>query len=237
MRENNYEWYDDYLNHLLTEDELVTFNSKLKNDFLFKEDFLVYQETFEMLNLEFTGAKNTFKNNLKNIAQNQRIKEKPKVIFFNPKWIAIAATITVVISIIFFQNNSLEYSDYSQFPEAAFVERNDENKNLIEAQNLFNKKKYKEAILAFEKIDFKNEYEMKLYYAMALTADNQFNKADDLLENIIKSNEYYKATAQYYLGLSKLKQNDLKSCKIILSKIDISNENYKKAQEIIKKID
>jgi hypothetical protein len=236
MRETNYEWYDDYLNHLLLDDELKEFYLKLEKDINFKVDFEIYKETYYMLETEFTGKKVDFVNNLKQIAKKNKEVKKPKFIFFNPKIIAIAAVFVLTFLVVIFQNNSIEYQDYNQHPEAAFVERSSDNNSVAAAQDFFNQKKYNEAVFAFENSNLNREYELQLFYAIALIEVDNYKKADQVLEKIIRDSNSYQDKAIWYLGLSQLKQKDYKSCKKTLMKLNNDAEDYEKAKEIIKEL-
>jgi len=78
--------------------------------------------------------------------------------------------------------------------------------------------------------------ELQLYLAICLVEQNKFELADSILTKIIKGNTIYKNKAIWNLGLSKLKQKDYSSCKLVLTSLPKSADDYTQAAKILKKL-
>ena len=106
------------------------------------------------------------------------------------------------------------------------------------AQDAFNAQKYKTAIPHFEAVLKANKSpEIQYFYAVSLLEDNQFQKAETNLLELKSGTSIYKNKATWYLALSKLKQEDYDSCKIILQSIPDDFEDYDQVQELLNDLD
>jgi hypothetical protein len=238
--EEIYERFQDYLDNLLNTEENSAFENQLKTDALFAKKFNLFKENQAFLNLEFSGEKEKFVTNLKVISnQNNQTTAQPKVIGLNKKWYAIAATLVLFMGGYFFtQKSTPTYDDYNEFENASFTSRGNNEENLKQAENLYNEKKYNEAILKFETIiqDNKNE-EIALTYAVCLIETNNFSKAELFLRPISKSKSLFKNKAIWYLGLSNLKQKNYEKTLQILKTLPNDAEEYNKAKEIVQQLE
>ena len=236
METSIYDQFEDYLQGNMSVEHKIDFESRLKNDAQFKQNFEDYELTSSMLQNHYAEETNDLKKTLE-VMGKKHIKpeeKKSKIIRFNTKFFAIAAMFLVVFSVyIFTDNTSTNYADYNQHPEAAFVERSNNQADVLKAQQVFNNKDYKQAIEVFEKLDLSNNNDMQLYYGIALIETNQFEKAENVLLKISK-NALFEDEAFWYLGLSKLKQKDYQSSKVYFEKISEDFRAYKKVKKLIK---
>ena len=240
MQEDLYIDFDNYLNNEMTLAEREVFEKKLENNIVFSETFQLYKETNAFVSHKFSLERKDFKDNIKSIAKDNLTAEKPKkskVINLRTTFYAIAAVLVMFIGITFFQNNTPEYSDFNQHENASFTERGDVLKNLKLAQDAFNNKNYKEAIVNFEIV--LKEYprpEVKYFYAISLLEDNQFAKSELVLTEIIYGKSLYKNTATWYLALSKLKQKQYKLSQDILESIPKDYEDYDQVLDLLEQL-
>lgn len=241
MNEEVYIAFENYLNNELSSEEKTAFENQLQNDSDIKEKFEIYKESNQFLNTKFSDETVAFKENLKKITQQSSQESKPKkskVIQLRTFVYAIAAVFVLFFGLQLFQNDNPEYGDYNQHEEANFTERGDVVKSLKLAQEAFNNKKYKEAIINFEQVI--KEYprpEIKYFYAISLLEDNRFADSELVLNDIISGGSIYKNTATWYLALSKLKQKEYKSCKEILLTIPSDYEDYDQVEKLLKTLD
>jgi TolA-binding protein len=242
MKEASYIAFENYLNNEMSFEEKTSFEARLESESELKEDFDLYQETTVFAAHKFSKESQDFKDNLKSIAAQTIVTEKPKkskVIQLRTYVYAVAAVFILFFGIQFFQNSTPEYGDYNQHQNALFTERSE---NIFEslklAQDAFNAKNYKEAIKHFEIV--LKEYprpEVQYFYAISLVEENRHTEAEIVLNELIKGKSVYKNTATWYLALSKLKQKDYTSCKTILKMIPNDYEDYDKVEGLLKKLE
>lgn len=241
MQEELYIGFEKYLLNEMTAEEQSEFENKLQTDENFREQFQIYKETTQFLELKFSKEAVDFKQNLKAIGSNhfgKPVTKKSKVISLQSKWFAVAAMLVVFMGVWYFnQSGNPTFSDYNNYNEAHFIERSDNNQNLVDAQTFFNAKDYKKASQSFAKIEDLTNPELQLYYAISLIETNDYTKASVLLTNISQGNSVYKEEAIWYMALSSLKQKDYKTCKKQLELISQDSEKYNQAQKLLKELD
>ena len=241
MNEELYIGFENYLHNEMSADDKLIFEQKLQDDLQFRESFDLYQQTTRLLDAKFSLETDRFQQNLKSISTayfNENQDKKAKVIAFKPWQYAVAASLVVLLGTWFFmQNNAPEYGDYNQHEAAYFTERGASDVNLKNAQDFFNAKDYKSAVLAFEKVDNLKNPELQYFYAISLIETNNYAKAEMLLNNIKSGTSVYKDKATWYLALSNLKQNKLEECKTYLKQLPAEAEDYEKAQKLLNDLD
>ncbi|WP_300569822.1 tetratricopeptide repeat protein [Flavobacterium sp.] len=240
MNEDLYIGFENYLNNEMLPEERIQFEQRLESDLEFRESFHLYKETTQFLGNRFSAESADFEKNLKSISSayfNENQEKKSKVIAFKPWQYAVAASLVLFMGTWFFmQNGNPEYGDYSQHESAYFTERGAEDVNLKQAQDFFNKKDYKSAVLAFEKTqDLKNP-ELQYFYAIALIETDDFSKAEVFLNAVKEGTSVYKDKATWYLALSNLKQNKISECKSLLEQVPSDAEDFDKAQKLLKEL-
>ena len=240
MNEERYILFGQYLENELSAEERTNFEKQLSEDTEFASAF----ETFKDLNLHLeqkfgnTVELNAFKKNLKSISKEHFKTKKAKVVAFKPWQYAIAASVAILLGLFFFQNINPSFDDYNDPEIATFTERGDVNENLKLAQDAFNTKNYQAAIPYFEGVlTASKSPEIQYFYAVSLLENNQFQKAETNLLELKSGTSIYKNKATWYLALSKLKQNDYKSCKEILLAIPDDFEDYDQVQQLLNELD
>jgi hypothetical protein len=241
MQEELYIAFENYLLNEMTDEEKTDFENQLQNDKNFSEQFHLYEENTRFLEVKFSKQTADFKENLKTISANHfgyPKTKKVKVFSLQSKWFAVAAMLVVFIGFLYFnQSGNPTFSEYKTYNEAHFVERSDNNQNLIDAQTFFNAKEYEQATKSFAKIENLNNPELQLYYAISLIEIDNYAKAKLLLIDINQGNSVYKEDALWYLALSSLKQKNYKECKKRLEQISEDSEKYNLVQKLLNDLD
>ncbi len=240
MEEKNALLFEDYLQKKLSEDERIAFEKKLKEDADFNEAFLNYKQLSIFLKNKFSKERAALQKTLSQTGEDYFSSQKQKVFRLKPWHYSIAASVLLLFGVfLYMQNNRFSYNDYAFSQTITLVERSDDMKVYKNAETAFNTKNYKEAIRYFNQI-LKTEptnFEILFYKGIALVETDSFTAAELVFTKLQETNSIYKNKALFYLGLSKLKQKDYKDGKAILNTIPASAAEYKKAQEILKKID
>jgi tetratricopeptide (TPR) repeat protein len=243
MDTQNYTLFEDYLNGTLTENEKISFESNLKNNTIFNEEFNTYKELSGFLEhkFQYEDASAAFQNNLTTISNKhfEKLKTPKRIIKFKTWQFAIAASLLLFFGIQYFSPSSPSYNDFTSYDTISLVLRDSGNKLLTNAEVAFNAKNFIKAEQYFSQLletDVNNN-ELKLYKAFSQIELNQFNEADTTLSILSKGNSVYKNKATWYLALSKLKQKEYAACITVLKTIDAEADDYKKAKKLLKKLE
>lgn len=240
MNDERYILFSQYLENELSAEEKTNFEKQLAEDQEFASAFEIFKELNLHLENKFGNAKDlkAFKKNVKSISAVHFKTKKSKVVDLRGWHYTVAASVTILVGLFVFQNINPDFEDYNNPETATFIERGDVNENLKLAQDEFNAKNYKKAIPYFEAVLKVNKSpEMQYFYAISLLEENQFQKAEANLSELKSGTSIYKNKATWYLALSKLKQEDYKSCKEILKTIPDDYEDYDQVQELLNDLD
>ena len=240
MNDERYIVFENYLSNELSAEEKANFEKQLADDSELASAFEIFKDLNLHLENKFGNQEElkAFKKNLKSISKQHFKTKKPKVVAFKPWQYAIAASVAVLVGLFVFQNINPSFDDYNNPEMATFVERGDVNENLKLAQDAFNAKNYKMAITYFEAILKENKSpEIQYFYAISLLEQSQFQKAETNLLDLKWGTSIYKDKATWYLALSKLKQEDYRSCREILLSIPDDFEDYDQVQELLNELD
>ena len=249
MEDQDYIMFEAYLSGDLSADELNAFNERLNSDEQFQQAFKMYRDLSSHLEHNITNEQESadFKANL-DVISNQYFNkiddpigtttdESGKSNFYK---YAIAASVILLLGIfVFNQFNTPTYKDYNNFEPISLTVRSSDNAFFNQAEQSFNAKNYEEALVAFNSIleeDFSN-LEIQLYKGIALVETNQFEEADDLLKKLSQGNSAYKYKAKWILALSYLKQENKLACIETLKTIPKEAEDYKRVQDLLKKLE
>ncbi len=243
MEDQNYILFEAYLSKELSQDGIIAFESRLKNEPDFNQAFNTYKELSSFLEHKFEdeAASTAFQNNLKTISKTYFEKEETtkKVVRFKPWQYAIAASVVLLIGIFTFNNfSNPTFNDYNNYETISLISRGGQDELLEIAENAFNNKNFAEAEAAFSELLNKDDSnkELQLYRGIALLELDKFDEADNLLGKLSNSPSVYKNKAIWYLALSKLKQKDHTACLKILKTIPEGADDYEQAQQLINKL-
>jgi hypothetical protein len=240
MNEERYIVFDQYLQNELSAEEKIKFEKELSEDPELASAFDTFKELNLHLENKFGNADefDAFKENLESISNDHFKTSKPKVIKLKFWHYAVAASVAVLFGLFFFQNRNPNFEDFNQHENAYFTERGDVDGNLKQAEETFNAKNYKAAILFFEAVlKVKKTPEIHYFYGVSLLETNRIPDAEAVFNELKSGTSVYKNKAIWSLALSKLKQKDYKSCKEILLTIPSDYEDYDQVQELLKELD
>lgn len=174
------------------------------------------------------------------------IPEKGKIVPLK-KWLAIAASFLVLISVSFFiwknsgANSEKIFAQYFDlYPDVVTeVKRGDENAEteLVEAMDFYEKKEFEKAIRIFSK--YSDEVQVQLYIAISELGKGNADSCLNILNKIEKESGSKKISDGiiWYKALAYLKKGDTEKAKNVLMEIS-GSEHYKKtdAMLILKKL-
>ena len=243
-----YEQIEKYLNGKLSSIEIEEFEKRLKEDSEFKKEFLLVKDVNNYM--PKYADQQEYSSIVNNVITKQR--KHVSLSILHNKAVRYAASIALLIGfstlLYFALSNNISsdkiFNKYYQPYEISEVYRSEstENVNLlfINAVDLYNNNQYVEAAEKFSAVlieDSENTIS-KLLLAICAMENNNVQKSVQLLESVVseKSPGYYEI-AQWYLGLSYIKTNQLKKAEIVFNKI-VNNQGYysKKASKILKKL-
>ncbi len=245
MQDQDYILFETYLYGDMPQEAVVDFEKRLKTDSNFNKAFKLYKETDAFLSSTFKNEEKqeTFKANLQQISQtyfntkpnSNHLKVRPYFKYF------IAACAIVLLGFFVFNPFSSlpKYSDYAHYNTISLIVRGNNQALLQTAETTFNTKKFAKANNAFKRllaID-KDNNELKFYYALCNIELDNFKQADSVLVQLQSGTSVFKHKASWYLALSKLKQDDIEACVVILQSIPKEAEDYKQAQKLLNKLD
>lgn len=163
-------------------------------------------------------------------------------------WYAVASSFVIILavgySLWFSERNTSEnlytdYSDLSNLPSLTL--RNDADKLLSDAEQLFIQKEYTGALHTLEL--FESKYDTAnpstiLYKGICLLETDKYEKAVNTFTQLKNSNTLDSDKAYWYLALTYLKQKDLATTKSLLKEI-VANKyhNHIKANQLLSQMD
>ncbi|NRR92184.1 hypothetical protein HSX10_11455 [Winogradskyella undariae] len=248
MEEQDYIQFEAYVSGEMSQNELLDFENRLQTDSKLNEAFQIYKDLSSHLKHEIANEQEAsdFKANLDVVSSlyfnkhesgesKEEVSQEPNLF----KYIVAASVMVLLGFFMFNQVSDPIYEDYNDFHSISLMTRSAGDEVTIEAEESFNAKNYKDALVAFNIIledDFAN-LEIQLYKSIALVETNQFEEGDDLLLKIINGSSAYRDNAKWILALSYLKQEQKAGCKEVLKTIPEDTEYYKSAQKLLKKLD
>lgn len=247
---------EKYLKNELSDNEKASFLEKVNTNPEFKTQFILEKQLFESLNEEdwsfienpnkdeieqYTAIYKSddvkkVKNTIEKVLINKKLKKKNKTIFFS--LVAASFTLLILSTLFFYQNTDLDalYKQNIALNELpSFVTRDVENsqKKLIKAEKLFKQKNYKEAINNFtqEYRSNKTNSNIFIYLAIAYIELSKYEKAENILDALIKSDLIDAEKGYWYKSLLYIKSKQVDKAKKTLQKI-VDNSLYKKEEAI-----
>ncbi|AXY73122.1 hypothetical protein D3H65_03665 [Paraflavitalea soli] len=164
-----------------------------------------------------------------------------KVVSFK-KYVGVAIAVAAVLVIGVFVWNPFAgnlYEKYAATQMVAQVERGSHlDTVLLEATTAFNNKEFNVAAVDLAEViqnQPDNSYAL-FYFGVSLLQTDQLPMARAVFEKLFKGESAFKYEAAFYEALSFLKEKDKDTAKDWLEKIPADAPNYKKAQELMKKL-
>lgn len=258
-----------FLRNELSKEEHASFLKKVDNDSSFKELYFFEKELFESLNQEswsnisveqqtkeikkydnlFNDEKTEkLKQEIKNILQKQKEKNKSKGQILKLFYSTAAVVILLIAINFFFFNKTYSteqlYAEYIQKEKLLSFRVRGENeleKELILAEKKFRNNKFTEAIKLFntELEKDKNYSLLYIYKAISHIELKEYDEAENILDKLISNNDLLDAEKGFwYKSLLYIKSNQISKAKNILNKI-VENSYFKnkEAKELLSKIE
>jgi len=263
---NDYEQIDQYVNGELTGEALADFEAKLLTDkalaeegtlykdvddtlmtaYAYKEEDAALEQTFNQFGKKyFTESTTTIqeadstkikRDNTKVVQLQPAIKENPKGNWSGFSWLrpAIGLAVAALIALLIFQPWQRSLIDSYYEPYALEIMQRNGMTALTQAQKAYNSGDYASALPVFEK--YPNHVEVQITKGNAEYNLGKTNEAITTFQQIASGNSVYVATANWYLALAYLKQEQPEKAKAALDKIPEGSSYYTKAQELRAKI-
>lgn len=241
MEGADYVLFEKYLSGNMSPREKTSFRQRLNTDKDFAESFASYQQITDFLQREFAAEEEeeAFKSNVSDISASYFQKESENRGGLSWwKWLA-AACVLFAVSLYFFQKPGLPaYDDFADIQPISLAVRGENNALTLKAESAFNSGRYEAAATYFaELLGINNDYtELRVYQAIALIETDEFEEADIILDNLIRSQTPFQYEAIWYKALGKLKQKEYDACKELLSSIPSRASQYTKAQKLLDKL-
>ncbi len=174
----------------------------------------------------------------------EKIEETPqfKVVRNNlSRWIALAASVTLIGAAIWFfsrTETAPTYQQYAQHTPLSLTVMGNTEQSKTDAQTAFDQKDYARALAALEQVlaSEPENIKAKLYQGICLLELKRSVEARAVLEPLSAGNSALREDANWYIGLSYLQENNTAACKTALAKIAAGEAHYKDAQEILNKL-
>ena len=233
-----------YLRGSLAGEELSSFLKELEENEALKEELKIQQAIAEGIehqsNLEV-------RKKLQAIAAEEN--NKPGTSIFSMpifKLVSGIAAVAVLCFAAYFllnpsQNEQSIYADYFQPSELTITRSTDNESDVVLVTELYNTKKYDQALPLFEKVlesDPQNT-NLQLAYSSALMKCNKNTEAREVLNNIINSNNpLFIDEARWILALLDVKTGNINSAKENLNLLagDEKSYNFSEAREVLEKL-
>ncbi len=177
---------------------------------------------------------------------NQKITPTPVRKLSPFKWVgAIAAALFVGLFAWYLMkpqlvSNEQLYAQYGETPEISFTQMGTSSNDLIKAEELFNQKKYKDALVVFDVHLEKepNDFQVILYKGIAHMNQGEPAKARSAFKKVANSDTLFKTEGDWYQILHLLKQGKTKLCRKALKSFLQKDSNRKKeAQKLLDQLE
>ncbi len=244
MKSDNIELFTAYLENNLSSAELKAFENRLNQETDFADAFEEFQDIYKVLENQFSrersGVIESIQKADSNFKTSKNSETSSKKNFpFKPWQMGVAASILFIIGIFVFNDSgNPTYSDFAIHEDIVLTVRSEADSTSKKAETTFNNGNYQEAISFFDTLleETPNNTEIIFFKAVAHIENNDFDKAENLLESLAKGNSIYTYKAIYWHALSKLKQEKFVDAKSILQTIPSKAMEYKMAQDLLSRL-
>ncbi len=233
----------NYFNGLLPPEEARDVEARAASDPAFGEEFTLRKEMEAfprkeaereaMVDLLKTVGKDYFKDEIAETPQFKVVRNNLR------RWIALAASITLVAAAIWFFTRSggmPTYQQYAQHEPLSFTVMGDNLVSKTDAETNFEQKDFGKALAALDQVlaAEPDNIKAKFYRGICLIELDRSAEARTVFEPLAAGNSAFKEDAAWYVALSYLQEKNTGACKAALMKIDSGSIHYKAAQEMLK---
>ena len=245
---NHIQLFDDYLDGLMSSEEIVSFESRLKQESDFKSTFEKHKD---LRNGIIWSGSQDLKAQIKEVEQahfKMKVVKTPKK-NTNNYIIGIAASLLLLIGAFFLiQRSGTETSAqdlyaayYEPFNPNNGVRGNNLEQNIINFDKAYKAKNYSEALSLINVIQAEKESsDWNLYKAICLNEMGSMEEAESILLGLQQNGGAVLAhEAKWYLTMLYLKQGATDKASIYLKQLasDANGDHSEAAQNILKQID
>ncbi len=244
MNERDSTLLNNYFNGLLEPEEARAVQDRAASDPEFREEFSLREEMEAFPKKE--AEQEAFVTLLKEVGKDyfkDKIEEAPeiKVVRNNlRRWIALAASITLIAAAIWFINRTEvaapSYQQYAQHTPLSLTVMGNTEQSKTDAETAFAQKNYAGALTALDQVltAEPENVKAKLYRGICLLELNRAAEARAVFEPLASGNSALKEDAVWYMALSYLQEKNNTACKAELTKIAPGEAHYKEAQQMLK---
>lgn len=223
-------YIDKYFEGTLTPEEEITFTNLLKEDTDFASTFAFEKNVKKAITL----------NERKDLKKKLQSFENPKKSY---KWLYVAASFTLLISVITWNNfsstnhDSLYSAYYQTYPNVVAPTVRGENNEDIKSEAFFeyDNENYEKSVALFSKIYRTDKDDYALFYkALSLMELGKTNEAIAAFNQFdLSKNNSFTPFVKWYLALSYVKENQKEKAVPLLQSLSETNNPQ---QEMAKKI-
>ncbi|WP_158964051.1 hypothetical protein [Myroides fluvii] len=229
---------DKFVQNKVTAEEKALLKRQVEEDQKIKEEVVFQLSLAQAIKKD---QRNKLKERLKQLDQQKSIHNKKGV------WFRIAAVLVVGLGIAYWintpENYDKTYKTYFEVypnvvaPTVRYTETT--VRKIDQAFNAYDSRDYHVATELFYSLCQEDNTEVScFYYAMSLLADNQIEKAIEVLETTSWQNKgNYEGQINWYLALAHLKLQNIARAQYYLTKtIELQSSKAKEAQVLLKQI-
>lgn len=250
MNEADYDLIEQYLEGTLKNENLISFENRLKTDSQLAEELALRQDMEHFLSIK--TEKDALKKELPKISQSffqeskTEQKEEAKIVQLTPFYKkksfifgSVAAAVLLFFMIQFLRPTGSLYEQYQEEYQLALAEKGVSELNLPKLEKEFEAGNYAYAKEQLELYLTQNPTDTRaqIAHAISLMELNETTKAQQILSNIYNDSNkiLFKNAATWYLAMSYLKEENFTEAKTYLAQIQ-AGEYSEKAKELLQKL-
>lgn len=231
---------EKYLRGELNEIEMKAFEKKIQEDKNLYEEVELFKDMLGGLRLRNNKLLKNKLNEIHEKAFPENKQAKVRTINWKQIAIAFAASVALVITFFYFQNQKSSsdslYATYYTTYQPDWSTRGDNGQQIDEnIKSLYESKNYKALLSSLEKKG--NDAKFFMLKGSSNLELEQYAAARNDFENAA-NNPLYKSTAQWYIALSYLKEKDIEKCKSILNSFanNSTSDYHNEAKELLEEL-
>ncbi|MBC7775713.1 MAG: tetratricopeptide repeat protein [Phycisphaerae bacterium] len=243
MNERDTILLNNYFNGLLPPEEARDVEARAASDPVFMEEFALRKEMEAFPRKE--AEREAFIATLKTVGAEyleEKVAEIPRIMVVRNnmrRWIALAASVTLIATAIWFFTRSGDMTTYQQYAHhepLSFTVMGDNLVSKTDAETAFEQKNFDRALAALDQVLVAepDNVKAKFYRGICLLELGRAAEARAIFEPLAAGNSALREDAAWYVALSFLREKNTEACKAALLKIDSGSVHYKAAQEILK---
>jgi len=241
--EKDIDLIEAYLRGTLDEQALAAFQKRRENDPEFDREVLDYSEIINQIR---SNHEQDFMNKLRHWDNEIENRQEAKIIPFRRIFLIAASVLLLAIAGLYLFRNSQSdheqlFQEYFQPYENVISERSGKNDNQQQGMELYDQKKYEEAIvqLKLAATEDSDNASLKCYLGIAYLATGHAQEAKSTFDEIVKKDHsLFKEVAEWNLAMTYLKLDDEGSLKKTLEGIiqQKDHQYYEQAKDLLKRL-